>query len=83
MTDSRERRRWLDDERNVTLLYRAVVGLSVALVLGDALYHKHVHYGFEGWFGFYGVYGFLSYVALVVAAREIRKVVKREEDYYD
>jgi hypothetical protein len=32
---------------------------------------------------FYGLYGFVSCVLLVVAAKELRKVLMRSEDYYD
>ena len=41
------------------------------------------HYGIEGWYGFYGIYGFVCCVALVLAAKVLRKIVMRGEDYYD
>ena len=37
----------------------------------------------EGWFAFYGWYGFISCFFLVIAARGLRKLVMRDEDYYD
>ena len=46
-------------------------------------YHKHVHYPFEKWFGFYAFYGYFLSVGLVLAARELRKLLSRDEDYYD
>ncbi|MCH7824691.1 MAG: hypothetical protein IH849_07810, partial [Acidobacteria bacterium] len=36
-----------------------------------------------GFFGFYGFYGFVSCVFLVLAAKQLRKIVGRGEDYYD
>ena len=59
----------------------------------DAGEHYHDHNGngqydramFEGesWFGFYSVYGLFSCVVLVLLATELRKVLMREENYYD
>jgi len=33
--------------------------------------------------GFYAAYGFVSCVLLVLAATQMRRFVKRDEDYYD
>ncbi|WP_019530064.1 hypothetical protein [Dasania marina] len=33
--------------------------------------------------GFYGIYGFTACVILVIAAKGLRKLVMRPEDYYD
>jgi hypothetical protein len=45
--------------------------------------HRHAEAGFDGLFGFYGVYGFVACVSLVLAAKVLRKLVMRPEDYYD
>ena len=74
---------WLDSSRNVHLLYYAAIVIAVALTLGDALYHKHTHFDFEGWYGFYGIFGFIAYVCLVLTAKVLRKILMRDEDYYD
>ena len=37
----------------------------------------------ENWFGFYGIYGFVACVILVLAAKELRKLVARAEHYYE
>ncbi len=77
--DSRrdEKRYWLDDKRNVDKIVVALVIVCAGLLGADLFYHKHVHFAFEGWFGFF------CCVALVLAAKEMRKLVKRDEDYYD
>ena len=77
------RRDWLDDRRNVRKLLFALYAACAALFAADLFYHKHTVFEFEGWFGFYGVYGFVACVALVLAARELRKLVSRPLDYYD
>jgi hypothetical protein len=52
-------------------------------VLADLVVHRHAETAFDGWFGFYGLYGFVACVALVLAAKLLRRVVMRREDYYD
>lgn len=57
-----------------------VIGVAM-LFVGHAF--DHAHYGFERWPGFYGLFGFASFVFIVFAAKALRKVVMRPEDYYD
>ena len=81
MTD-KDDHRWLDEPRNVT---RLVIGLTVLCglaLLADLFYAKHPHFPVEGWFGFYAWYGFLGSVGLVLAAKGLRRWLRRDEDYY-
>lgn len=84
-----ERKRWLDDWGNVKKVIATLFAVCGALLLVDlldvagVLYHKHVHYDFEGWFGFYGFYGFFGSVGLVLLAKLMRIILMRAEDYYD
>ena len=78
-----EEPRWLDDPRNVRKIVWALVAVCVGLTLADLFYKKKVHWDFEGWFGFFGFYGFVGCVGLVLAAKLLRKLVMRGEDYYD
>jgi hypothetical protein len=77
-----DRKYWLDDPRNVRKIVRALVVVCVLLVLLDFFYDKHAHFDPENWFGFYGFYGFIGCVGLVLAAKELRRLVMRPEDYY-
>jgi hypothetical protein len=78
-----KKRYWLDEPRNVTRLYRGLWGIGILLVLLDLAVHRHAEAGFDGLFGFYSLYGFVACVALVLAAKLLRRVVMRPEDYYD
>ncbi|MBN2491262.1 MAG: hypothetical protein JXQ29_10490 [Planctomycetes bacterium] len=78
-----ERRHLFDNPRNVKRVIGLLAGICVALLLLDLCYTKRVHYGAERLFGFYGFYGFVGCVFLVLAAKELRKLVMRAEDYYD
>lgn len=76
-------RRWLDDPRNVTRIVRGLAVLCGLALLADLFYTKHPHFDFEGWIAFYPVYGFIGSVFLVLSAKELRRVLRRDEDYYD
>lgn len=77
------RKYWLDDPRNVTRICWALYAVCALLFLADGFYHKHPHFAVESWFGFYAIYGFVACVGLVLAAKVLRILLKRPEDYYD
>lgn len=78
-----EKQYWLDDPRNVKKIVCTLYALCALLLVSDGLYEKHVHFTFENWFGFFGWFGFVACVGLVLAAKVLRRFLKREEDYYD
>jgi hypothetical protein len=73
----------LEDPRTVTMLVRALAIVCIGLVIGDLLYHKHGHFGFEEWFGVYGFFGFAAFFFIVLAGKQLRRVLMRPEDYYE
>lgn len=77
-----ERPRWLDHPRNVRRLAYALYAVCALLLLADLFYVKHVHFAFEGWIGFFALLGFVAYCFIVNAAKLLRRLVKRPEDYY-
>lgn len=74
---------WLDDPNNVDRLVRVFYAICVVLVAIDVFVPKHGPYAIEHWFGFYGWFGFIACVALVLIAKQLRRVLMRPEDYYD
>ena len=74
---------WLDHPRNVTRLYYGLLVICVLLVLVDPLYDKHPHFGWEGWFGFQGWLGFAAFFLIVLSGYPLRRLLSRDEDYYD
>ena len=74
---------WLDRPGNVARLYRGLWIVGALLIAADLVVHRHAETAFDGWFGFYGLYGFVACVGLVLAAKLLRRVVMRREDYYD
>ena len=67
----------------VKRLIRALLAICAVLVGADLFVHRHVEAPLEGLPGFYAAYGFIGCAILVLAAKEMRKVVMRPEDYYD
>jgi hypothetical protein len=55
----------------------------VGLLILDFFVHKHGHFSWETAPAFFAVYGFVAYVSLIFAAKLLRLIVKRKEDYYD
>jgi len=81
-----DRKYWLDDPRNVDKVFWGVCllcALSALVDVGGLLYRKDAHFGLEALWNFHGFYGFISCWLLVLAAKRLRKLVKRDEDYYD
>lgn len=86
--------RWLDDFDNVRRIYRWLWITCIVLIVGgegllrwahhrdEAAGVEHHGFAFEQWPGFYSLYGFVACVALVLAAKELRKLLMRSEDYY-
>jgi hypothetical protein len=81
--DPKEKRYWLDDPANVTRLVRIFYVVCAILIAIDVFVPKHGPFAIEHWLGFYGFFGFLACVALVLIAKQLRKVLMRPEDYYD
>lgn len=77
-----EKTYWLDDRRNVDRLIYTLLLVGALLFGADFYYHKHVYFPIENRFGFYAWYGFICCVSLVLIAKQLRKVLRRNEDYY-
>jgi hypothetical protein len=78
-----EKPAWIERKKNITRIYRSVWIVCALLALADFFYHKHVVYRIEEFPAFYGLYGFIVCIGLVLGAKELRKILKRDEDYYD
>ena len=87
--ETSEKRHVFDNPANIKRVIRLLFAIcAVLILLDDLVIHRHLSFhdgGFasEGWFGYYSVYGFVACVLLVLAAKQMRKVLMRGEDYYD
>lgn len=83
MKNNKEKKHWLDQRKNINKLVYLLYFACGILFLLEFVYHKHGHFQFEQWIGFYAWFGFLAYISIVMAAKLLRKLIKRSEDYYD
>ncbi|AWZ00709.1 hypothetical protein RHODOSMS8_01165 [Rhodobiaceae bacterium] len=73
---------WLDNMKNVDRIVYALFVICGGLVAADFMYHKHSYLDIEDIPGFYAAFGFFMCAALIVCARAMRVILKRDEDYY-
>ncbi len=78
-----DRSYWLDRSENVTMLYRGLWLIGVALVALDLFVSRHESIDAASVTGFYAGYGFFACVILVLVAKQLRRVLMRPEDYYE
>jgi hypothetical protein len=78
-----KKRYWLDKRRNVDRLVHAFYVICAFLIVVDVFVPKHGPFALEHVFGFYGLFGFLACVALVLIAKQLRRILIRPENYYD
>lgn len=57
--------------------------ISGLLFVADFFVDRSIHQPAEKIPGFYAIYGFVGCVVLVLVAKQMRKVVMRDETYYD
>lgn len=74
---------FFDKAEHLTKLLRVLYAVCAGLFLFDFAYHRHVIHPWEQLWGFYAVFGFIGCAVLVLAAKQLRKVVMRREEYYD
>jgi hypothetical protein len=88
-SDRDESRRWLDSPANVKKVIRWFFISCGVMALLDVVFwkhlfvHKHTSFPFENIPFFYCLYGLSACVILVILAKGLRKILMRDEDYYD
>ncbi|MCB0057592.1 MAG: hypothetical protein H6876_08270 [Hyphomicrobiaceae bacterium] len=72
-----------DKPQNVARVRYALYALCGISILAEVFVHRHVDHPWEALPLFYCLYGFAACVILVLIAKEMRKVLMRDEEYYD
>ena len=72
-----------DNPFYVSLLFRSLYVICLLLFSLDFILHRHVDHSWEKLPGFYAIFGFVAYVIIVLTAKQLRKILRRKEDYYD
>lgn len=83
MKKSQQDDHWLARPATIKRLWQVFSAVLVLLVLAQTLIYVKGYFGVDGWFGFGAAYGFVSCVAMVLFAKALGFVLKRDENYYD
>lgn len=83
MSDPGQKKHLFDNPRNVRLVIRGLIAACIILAGLDLVLHRHVAHPWESLPGFYAIYGFVACVLLVLLAKEMRKLLMRDENYYE
>jgi len=78
-----EKQHLFDKPENIRRLLRLLYLACALLLAADLFIHRHVTHPWESLWGFFALFGFVACVLLVLLARQLRKILKRPEDYYD
>lgn len=73
---------WVDKPGSATKIFWALAVVCGLLFLVDFTYEKHGHFDVENLPGFFGIYGFVMFTGLILAAKGLRTLIKRDEDFY-
>ena len=71
-----------DKKENVSRLLGVLYAVCAVLVVLDLVVDRHSEHPWEHVVAFYPLYGFVGIVVLVLAAKGLRRLVMRPEDYY-
>jgi len=83
MTQQPSEDHWLARPRTIRLLWRVFIAILLVTVAVQFLSGSDGHFGIDGWIGFGAVYGFLSCLIMVLVAKGLGYILKRDERYYD
>ncbi|MDJ0779861.1 MAG: hypothetical protein QNJ85_18470 [Gammaproteobacteria bacterium] len=73
---------WLVRPRSIRLLWRIFWAVLALTVLLQVVIKVKGYFIVDGWFGFGAAFGFLSCVAMVLGARVLGYMLKRDDTYY-
>jgi hypothetical protein len=73
---------WLARPSTIKLLWRLFAFVLALTVFAQVAIGIKGYFGVDGWFAFGAIFGFLSCLAMVLVAKALGFVLKRDEDYY-
>lgn len=74
---------WLARAGSIRLLWRCFIAVLILTVLAQLLFKIKGYFGVDGWFGFAAVFGFLACLLMVLLAKFLGVLLKRDQRYYD
>jgi hypothetical protein len=74
---------WVDRPATRRLIRRVLYAACALLAVADFVVSRHIYTAIERVPAFYALYGFVALVGVVLAAKALRLIVRRDEEYYD
>ncbi len=74
---------WLVRRKTIRRLWIAFIAILAVTALGDFVVHQPDNFGIESTFGFWSGYGSVTSAAMIVIAKGLGFLLKREDAYYD
>ena len=82
MTDDQKSDHWLVRPKTIRLLWIILWVVLAITVLLQLVIEVKGYFGIDGWLGFGAAYGFLTCLAMVLVAKGLGFILKRDENYY-
>lgn len=76
------KKHWLVRATTIRRLWWLFICILALTVLAQLLFPVKGYFGVDGWFGFGAVFGFAACLCMVLIARGLGKLLKRDERYY-
>ena len=73
---------WLVRPTTIRWIWRVSIGVLALTVLLQLVIKIKGYFGIDGWLGFGAAYGFLSCLVMVLVAKGLGFILKRDENYY-
>ena len=73
---------WLVRPDSIRLMWRVFWAVLALTVLLQIFIKVKGYFGIDGWIGFGAAFGFFSCVAMIVVAKGLGFILKRDQDYY-
>ena len=73
---------WVDSPAAVERLQKGLYVVCALLVAFEILWHRHTYVPGEDMFGYYAIVGFFAFLLIVLGAKQLRRLIRRDESYY-
>ena len=73
---------WVDSPSAVERLQKGLYVVCGLLVAFEIVWHRHAYVPGEELFGYYAIVGFFAFLLIVLGAKQLRRLIRREESYY-
>jgi len=82
MNDKHQQDAWLARPSTIQLLWKLFAVVLALTVVAQFVIKIKGYFGVDGWLGFAAIFGFIACLLMVLVAKALGLVLKRDEDYY-